>query len=113
MTSTFCLTYPNLAWTPQRLVYDDVVEAIAEYTKDVNPKISDLFAHSGSEYTGGMVFINDWTNPQDFQIVLDAVIKYRQEAADDAVRRRLEEDYFECVDELISMLKQKIQELKK
>jgi hypothetical protein len=113
MTTTLGLTFPTLAWLPQRHVFDDVLEGVARYTKDINPEISDLFAHSGSEYTGGMLFLTDWTDPQDFQIVLDAVIKYRKEASDNAIKWQLSEGYFICIDELIDLLKQKIQELKK
>jgi hypothetical protein len=111
MTATLCLTSPHLAWTPSRGTFDDVVEGVARYTKDINPEISELFAGSVSEYTGGALFLDEWTNPQDFQIVLDAVRKYRQEAVEHTVEWQLRPLYFKWIDELIDLLKQKIQEL--
>jgi hypothetical protein len=112
MTSTLGLTRYHLSWTPKRATFDEVLEGVARHTKDINPEISDLFANSVSEYTGGMLFLDHWTNPKDFQIVLDAVIKYREDAVNN-VEFQFTQDYFNCIDQLIDLLKQKIKELEK
>lgn len=122
MGAILCLTrieseqYPNgIAWMPHRGVFDNVLEAIAKHTEKANPSISKLFAESVSQYTGGMLYIDDWTDTDDFQVVLDAVKAHKKEYLDDAEKNGRPDwldAYFKEVDELIELLEEKISEIK-
>jgi 3-methyladenine DNA glycosylase AlkD len=111
MGSTLGLTHLKLVWMPTRSIFDDVLEGIARHTANTSPEISYLFANSISKYTGGMLYIDHWTNPQDFQVVLNAVKKHREDAINNIDTWQLTDIYFTRVDELIDLLKKKIEEL--
>jgi uncharacterized hydantoinase/oxoprolinase family protein len=111
MGATLGLTRLKLVWMPTRGVFDYILEAIANYTSEIDPEISNLFANSTSEYTGGMLYLDHWTDSQRFYTILEAVKKHRKDAVKNIITWQLTDAYFKQVDELIYLLEKKIDEL--
>ncbi len=101
----------GITWMPHRAMFDIILEEVAKRTVTISPFISDLFAHSTSEYTGGMLFIDDWTNPNDFHIVLDAVLEYKKELLQEHPKPYWLDGRLMEIDELIELLALAIEEL--
>ncbi len=104
----------DLVWMPSRGTYDSVLKGIAQFSSSKNKAISELFERSVSDYTGGMLFLDDWTDPEDFQVVLDALLAHRDFELKKAPVPQPEWFlyYIDSIDELVHILEKNIDTMK-
>ncbi len=115
MAGTFVLS-DNLAWLPPGWVYDSILTGISKNSCTVNHKIGDKFAESRTDVNGGMLFLDHWTNPDDFRLVINAALEYKKQVVIDKDQFAVDgwyEGFLRSIDDLVDLIEQRIQDLER